>query len=84
MPNIDLTYDKHRSLLGDVKNRGGCASMGAENMWEAYHFPLNFAVKGEVLPQKSLILKKCLKKLESINIMITINSSLTLHLLKES
>ena len=41
---------------------------------------------GEVLPQKSLILKNVLKKkLESVNyIIITINSSLAMHLLKQS
>ena len=71
--------------MGDIDNGGKYACLGAGGVCRKFTYPpLNFAVKGEVLPQKSLILKKCLKKLESINIMITINSSLTLHLLKES
>ena len=44
---------------GDIDNGGKYACLGAGGVCRKFTYPpLNFAVKGEVLPQKSLILKK--------------------------
>lgn len=74
--------------MGDIDNGEKYACLGAGGVCrKSTYLHINFAVKLRwSSPPKVPNFKKCLKKeLENINnIMITINSSLAMHLLKQS
>lgn len=83
-----INCNKCSTLMGDIDNGEKYACLGAGGVCrKSTYLPLNFAVNLRLSsPPKVPNFKKCLKKkLESVNnIIITINSSLAMHLLKQS